>query len=113
MRRSLSVFENRDVSTFQVGVCSFEQTASGPSSKISSKYSLDAMGKSGQPAEPKPELVECAIVELLDVAQRLGITPADFIQLLDSGMRISDFLASLQPSTTGSMESPSAKASHD
>jgi hypothetical protein len=50
-----------------------------------------------QPAEPKPELVECAIVELLDIAQRQGITPADFIQLLDSGMPISDFLAALTP----------------
>lgn len=50
-----------------------------------------------QPAEPKPEVVECAIVELLEIAQRQGITPADFIQLLDSGMRISDFLAALTP----------------
>jgi len=48
-----------------------------------------------QPAEPKPEVVECAIVELLEIAQRQGITPADFIQLLDSGMRISDFLAAM------------------
>ena len=35
-----------------------------------------------QPAEPKLEIVECAIVELLEIAQRHGITPADFIQLL-------------------------------
>jgi hypothetical protein len=48
-----------------------------------------------QPKEPKPEVVECAIVELLEIAQRQGITPADFIQLLDSGMRISDFLAAM------------------
>jgi hypothetical protein len=33
------------------------------------------------------------------MAQRQGITPADFIQLLDSGMQISDFLAALQPLT--------------
>jgi hypothetical protein len=46
--------------------------------------------------EPNPELVECAIVEVLEIAQRQGITPADFIQLLDSGIRISDFLAALQ-----------------
>jgi hypothetical protein len=39
--------------------------------------------------------VECAIVELLEIAQRQGITPADFIQLLDSGMHISDFLAAM------------------
>jgi hypothetical protein len=50
-----------------------------------------------QPAEPKPEVVECAIVELLEIAQRQGITPADLIQLLDSGMPISDFLAALTP----------------
>ena len=48
-----------------------------------------------QPAEPKPEVVECAIVELLEIAQRQGITPAEFIQLLDSGMHISDFLAAM------------------
>jgi len=55
------------------------------------------MNKIGQPAEPKPALVECAIVELLEIAQRQGITPADFIQLLDSGMRISEFVAALKP----------------
>jgi hypothetical protein len=48
-----------------------------------------------QPAEPKQEVVECTIVELLEIAQRQGITPADFIQLLDSGMHISDFLAAM------------------
>ena len=50
-----------------------------------------------QPAEPKPEVVQCAIVELLEIAQRQGITPVNFIQLLDSGMRISDFLAAMTP----------------
>jgi hypothetical protein len=50
-----------------------------------------------QPAEPKPEVVECAIAELLEIAQRQGIAPADFIQLLDSGMHISDFLAAMTP----------------
>jgi hypothetical protein len=44
--------------------------------------------------------VECAIVELLDIAQRQGITAADFIHLLDSGMRISDFLAAMNPLET-------------
>ena len=48
-----------------------------------------------QPAEAKQEVVECAIVELLEIAQRQGITRADFIQLLDSGMHISDFLAAM------------------
>jgi hypothetical protein len=47
--------------------------------------------------EPNPELVECAIIEVLEIAQRQGITPADFIQLLDSGIRMSDFLAALKP----------------
>ena len=56
-----------------------------------------SMNTSQQPAEPKPNLVECALVELLEIAQRQGITPADFIQLLDSGMRISDFLAAMTP----------------
>jgi hypothetical protein len=60
------------------------------------KMLKDAMSNIGQPAEPKPELVECAIVELLDIARRQGITPADFIQLLDSGMQISDFLAAMK-----------------
>jgi hypothetical protein len=50
-----------------------------------------------QPAEPKPEVVGCALVELLEIAQCHGITPADFIQLLDSGMHISDFLAAMTP----------------
>jgi hypothetical protein len=49
-----------------------------------------------QPAEPKRELVECAIVELLGIAERQGITAADFIQLLDSGMQISDLLAAMK-----------------
>ena len=48
-----------------------------------------------QPGEPKAEVVECAIVELLEIAKRQGITPADLIQLLDSGMQISDFLAAM------------------
>jgi len=63
------------------------------------KLHKDALGNIGQPAEPKPDLVQCAIVELLDIAQRQGITPADFIQLLDSGMQIPDFLAALKPVT--------------
>ena len=60
------------------------------------KNHKDAMSNIGQPAEPKPEVVECAIVELLDIARRQGITPADFIQLLDSGMRISDLLVAMK-----------------
>jgi len=63
------------------------------------KMHKDATSKIGDPAEPKPHVVECAIVELLDMAQRHGITPADFIQLLDSGMQISDFLAAMKSPT--------------
>jgi hypothetical protein len=59
------------------------------------------MDKIEQSTEPSPDLVECAIVEVLKIAQRQGITPIDFIQLLDSGMRISDFLAALVPSRNG------------
>jgi len=54
-----------------------------------------AMNNIRQPAEPNPEAVERAIVELLEIAQRQGISPADFIQLLDSGMHVSDFLAAM------------------
>jgi hypothetical protein len=64
-----------------------------------------AMNSLRQPAEPKPELVECAIVELLDAVERQGITPADFIHLLDSGMQVSDFLAALNLSKTASAPS--------
>jgi hypothetical protein len=59
------------------------------------------MNNTGQPAEPNPELVECAIAELLGIAHRQGINPADFIQLLDSGMQISDFLAVMEASENG------------
>ena len=48
-----------------------------------------------QPEEPNPKVVERAIVEVLEIAQRQGITPAEFIQLLDAGMQISDFLAAM------------------
>jgi len=63
------------------------------------KMHKDRLSNIGQPPEPKPELVQCAIVELLDIAQRQGITPPDFIQLLDSGMQMQDFLAALNPHT--------------
>ena len=91
-------------------MCSFEQTALRDPEKISEnlmdvafcfRRRHDAikvtMNSIRQPAEPKPEVVECALVELLEIAQRHGITPADFIQLLDSGMHISDFLAAMTP----------------
>jgi len=34
---------------------------------------------------------------LLEIAQRQGITPVDLLQLLDSGMHISDFVAAMTP----------------
>jgi len=53
---------------------------------------MNSIGQHKLPGEPDPELVECAIVEVLQIAKRQGITAADFIQMLDSGMRISGFL---------------------
>jgi len=55
------------------------------------------MNNSRQPTELNPELMLCALAELLEIAQGQGITPADFMQLLDSGMHISDFLAAMSP----------------
>jgi hypothetical protein len=39
--------------------------------------------------------VECAIAEVLQIAQRQGLTPADFVRLLDSGRPISDLLVAI------------------
>ena len=53
------------------------------------------MNNIGQPAPPKRELVERAIAEVLGIAQRQGITPADFVRMLESGVRMSDFLTAV------------------
>ena len=53
---------------------------------------MNNIGQHEPPAEPDRELVEHAIVRVLQIAQRHGITSADFIQMMDSGIRISDFL---------------------
>jgi hypothetical protein len=53
------------------------------------------MNHSGQPAEPNRDLVESAIVEMLEIAEREGISAADFLQMLDSGMRVADFLTAM------------------
>ena len=53
----------------------------------------------GQSADPKREAIECAIAEVLRIAERQGITPADFVRMLDSGMRMSDFLTAMDPFT--------------
>jgi hypothetical protein len=62
---------------------------------------MNNIGEHKPPAEPDRDLVECAIVEMLEIAQRQGIAVADFIRMLDSGMRISDFLNAMNVSTTG------------
>jgi hypothetical protein len=54
-----------------------------------------AMDNFGQPAEPDRDFVELAILRMLEIAQRQGITAADFLQMLDSGMRVSDFLTAM------------------
>jgi hypothetical protein len=58
--------------------------------------------------EPDREFVERAIVEVLKVAQRQGITAANFLQMLDSGMRISDFLAAMD-----ALQTPPTQANRD
>jgi hypothetical protein len=53
------------------------------------------MNNIGKPPEPNREVVERAIAEVLGIAQRRGITPADFVRMLDSGVRMSDFLTAV------------------
>jgi len=57
------------------------------------------MNNIGQPAPPSRELVERAIAEVLGIAHRQGIAPADFVRMLDSGIRMSDFLTAVDPLT--------------
>jgi hypothetical protein len=59
---------------------------------------MNNIGEHQPPAEPDRDLVECAIVEMLEIAQRQGIAAADFIRMLDSGLRISDFLNAMNVS---------------
>ncbi|MGB6387604.1 MAG: hypothetical protein WBD25_05500 [Terriglobales bacterium] len=56
---------------------------------------MNNFGQYEQPAEPPPGLVECAIAKVLEIAQGQGITVADFVHMLDSGMKISDFLKAM------------------
>jgi hypothetical protein len=60
---------------------------------------MRTMNNIGKPPEPNREVVERAIAEVLGIAQRQGITPADFVRMLDSGMRMSDFLTAMDPVT--------------
>jgi len=61
---------------------------------------MNNIGQYGPPAEPDRTLVESAIAEVLQIAEGWGIAPADFIQMLNSGMRISDFLQAMDGSTS-------------
>ena len=56
---------------------------------------MNNIGRYKPPAEPEREIVESAIAKLLEIAECQGITAVDLIQMLDSGMRISDFLNAL------------------
>jgi len=56
---------------------------------------MDNIGQYNPAGDPDRELVERAIVEVLEIAQRQGLTAADFIQILESGLRVSDFLTAM------------------
>ncbi|MGA3089672.1 MAG: hypothetical protein ABSD75_13730 [Terriglobales bacterium] len=51
-------------------------------------------------ADPARQLVERAIVRLLQIAEHQNISAADFVQMLNSGMRISDFLNAMDVFTS-------------
>jgi hypothetical protein len=53
------------------------------------------MGQREAAAEPDQQLVEWALAKVLEIAQLQGIGATDFMQMLDSGMQISDFLNAL------------------
>ena len=78
-------------------VCTFEQTGPGRSRQTGRCRNWEIM----RFAEPDPELVEHAILNVLEIAQLQGITAADFIQMLHSGMRIPDFLDAVGVFTSG------------
>jgi|HubBroStandDraft_6_1064221.scaffolds.fasta_scaffold05562_7 hypothetical protein len=46
--------------------------------------------------EPSADLVKSAITKVLEIAQKQGITADDFVHMLDSGMRITDFLKAME-----------------
>ncbi len=60
---------------------------------------MNNIGQHESPPEPAPELVECAIAKVLEIAERQGITAADLIQMLDFGMSISVFLNAIDAGT--------------
>lgn len=54
---------------------------------------MNNLGQHKPPAQPDQELVERALVErAIEIAHHHGITSADFIQMMDSGVRVSAFL---------------------
>ncbi len=65
--------------------------------------SVNVLGKESVLPEPNQELVERAIAKMLDIAQSRGITPTDFIRLLNSGMQISDFLNAIEDPSFGTV----------
>jgi hypothetical protein len=62
---------------------------------------MNHIGRHSPLPEPDPKLVECAIAKMLEMAGRQGITAAEFIQMLDSGMRVSDFLDTIDTINDG------------
>ena len=56
---------------------------------------IDSKSQRKRTTEPDRDLVELAIVEVLELANQQGITVAEFIQMLDRGMRMSDFLSAI------------------
>jgi hypothetical protein len=75
---------------------------------------MNNLGQHKPPAEPDRELVERAIVRVLEIAQHHGITSADFIQMMDSGIRISDFLKAMNVFTNAGYNSLSTEGGfHD
>ena len=54
---------------------------------------MNNLGQHEPPPEPDQELVERALVErAIEIAHHHGITSADFLHMMDSGIQISDFL---------------------
>lgn len=59
---------------------------------ISQGATMHNIGQYKPGSEPDREVVERAILKVLEIAEHQGITAADFIKMLDSGLQLSDFL---------------------
>jgi hypothetical protein len=94
-------FAQPDGPKFEEELGDFENALSGNVGPIRPFFSpkgrpfIKTMNNIGKPPEPDREVVERAIAEVLGIAQRQGITPADFVRMLDSGVRMSDFLTAM------------------